>query len=234
MPKSTSSGKCRLCGELFAKAQMTRHLKSCLSRTEAEGKSGKAGAPCFHLLVEATYIPIMWLHLEVPGSTLFGQLDRVLRDIWLECCGHMSAFRFPEKAASSQRLMMDVEKQMREERKLMSVEVGKRLEPKMKLSYEYDFGSTTDLTIRVVEERPNTLDSPARIRLLARNEPPDLLCVDCGKPAKLICVECAWESDGTYCTRCGKKHECGEDMLVPVVNSPRMGVCGYTGPSVEP
>lgn len=26
-----------------------------------------------------------------------------------------------------------------------------------------------------------------------------------------------------------KTHECGEDMLLPVVNSPRVGMCDYTG-----
>ena len=28
-----------------------------------------------------------------------------------------------------------------------------------------------------------------------------------------------------------EKHDCGEEALLPVVNSPRMGMCGYTGPS---
>jgi hypothetical protein len=26
-----------------------------------------------------------------------------------------------------------------------------------------------------------------------------------------------------------EEHECGEEALLPVVNSPRMGMCGYTG-----
>jgi hypothetical protein len=28
---------------------------------------------------------------------------------------------------------------------------------------------------------------------------------------------------------CVKDHECGEEMLLPMANSPRAGVCGYTG-----
>ena len=26
-----------------------------------------------------------------------------------------------------------------------------------------------------------------------------------------------------------RNHDCGEEAILPVVNSPRMGVCGYTG-----
>lgn len=34
-----------------------------------------------------------------------------------------------------------------------------------------------------------------------------------------------------FCETHAKRHECYNlDMLLPVVNSPRMGVCGYTGP----
>jgi hypothetical protein len=31
------------------------------------------------------------------------------------------------------------------------------------------------------------------------------------------------------CQACAEDHECGEDMQLPVVNSPRVGVCGYAG-----
>ncbi len=34
---------------------------------------------------------------------------------------------------------------------------------------------------------------------------------------------------GWLCDSCAEDHKCGEDMLLPVVNSPRTGVCGYTG-----
>ncbi len=45
--------------------------------------------------------------------------------------------------------------------------------------------------------------------------------------ASNICVEC--DEGGFCCVRHAKDHDCGEEMLLPVVNSPRMGVCGYTG-----
>jgi hypothetical protein len=32
-----------------------------------------------------------------------------------------------------------------------------------------------------------------------------------------------------YHGTCAGGHECGEEMLLPVVNSPRVAMCGYTG-----
>lgn len=38
-----------------------------------------------------------------------------------------------------------------------------------------------------------------------------------------------WDGEGWLCESCAKNHECDEDMFLPVLNSPRTGVCGYTG-----
>ena len=42
-------------------------------------------------------------------------------------------------------------------------------------------------------------------------------------------TQCIYEDKGCLCDACAKSHECGEEMLLPLVNSPRAGVCGYTG-----
>lgn len=41
---------------------------------------------------------------------------------------------------------------------------------------------------------------------------------------------CLYEENGLLCERCAEKHHCGDEMWLPVVNSPRTGMCGYTGP----
>jgi hypothetical protein len=209
---------------------MTTHLKTCLKREIAASKSAGAPVSCFRLVIAAPYDPAYWLHLEARGDATFGKLDRVLRDIWLECCGHMSAFRFPRKAARIP-VWEDFDAGMASEKRMMKEPLGKHLRAGVTLDYEYDFGSTTCLSLRVVDEyaRPS-MDSD--FRLLARNEPPDYACAVCGKSATQVCNACG---EGIpLCGRCGKKHECGEDMLLPMVNSPRVGVCGYCGPSIEP
>ena len=54
-------------------------------------------------------------------------------------------------------------------------------------------------------------------------------CAVCGKDAAYICSECMWESDNPFfCEACAEDHEHAE-MLLPVTNSPRMGVCVYDG-----
>jgi len=70
-----------------------------------------------------------------------------------------------------------------------------------------------------------------KVKILARNEPPEMIC-GCGEEAKWVCPICVLENTGEdcyFCDECTKGHECGEEMLLPVVNSPRCGVCGYEG-----
>jgi hypothetical protein len=61
-----------------------------------------------------------------------------------------------------------------------------------------------------------------------------MLCSACTKAATQICLQCAEVGAGEFCDACAGQHDCGEEMLLPLVNSPRTGVCGYCGPSVEP
>jgi hypothetical protein len=142
----------------------------------------------------------------------------------------MSAFRFPRKAA---RLPFghDFEAEMEAEERMMGEPLRKHLHRGVKLNYEYDFGSTTHLTLRVVGEHSRSAKGSG-FRLLARNEPPDYRCAKCGKPATQVCAVC----DGglPLCNRCGKEHECEYEAILPLLNSPRFGVCAYCGPSVEP
>jgi ribosomal protein L37AE/L43A len=110
----------------------------------------------------------------------------------------------------------------------MKTQIGKVLEKGTKFLYEYDFGSTTHITLRVIDVREGKA-AKQRVALLARNEPPAILCDACKKePAVAVCTSC---SEGWLCKKCAKKHECGAEGLLPVVNSPRVGVCGYTGTS---
>jgi hypothetical protein len=71
----------------------------------------------------------------------------------------------------------------------------------------------------------------------ARNEMPQLPCMKCGEPAAYFCSECLIERDetGMLCARHVKGHPCdnyGEP--IPLINSPRLGMCGYTGPANPP
>lgn len=64
------------------------------------------------------------------------------------------------------------------------------------------------------------------VLLLARNIAPPRECEKCGAPAVWLGVD----EEGEFrelCAECGGEE--AEEWLLPVVNSPRAGVCGYTG-----
>ena len=99
----------------------------------------------------------------------------------------------------------------------------------MKANYEYDFGTTTYLSVSVIAERNGPAKKGNSVTVLARNDQPGVLCGACGKDlATGVCTMC-WGDEGWVCDECAPDHECGEEMLLPVVNSPRVGQCGYTG-----
>jgi hypothetical protein len=223
MTRQVSNGQCNLCGGTFSKRAMTRHLESCKQKqgtTEKPPKGAKT-AKSFHLVVEGQYAPGYWMHLEVPADARLEVLDGFLRQIWLECCGHMSAFEI-EGARYSVAPMGEFDEAG------MNVRLNKLLQPGMKFYHEYDFGSTTHLALKVVAEGERAPKDKS-IKILARNDPPQISCVSCDKIATKICTECAWSGKGWLCDKCAAEHECDECMLLPVVNSPRVGVCGYTG-----
>jgi hypothetical protein len=114
----------------------------------------------------------------------------------------------------------------------MEDKVGDIFRPGLKLSYDYDFGSTTHLTVRVVGEREGWVVKPNDLHVLARNDPPHIPCGQCHqRAATLIDREYAYDESGWLCDRCAEENDLSPDeMTLPVVNSPRTGVCGYTGP----
>ena len=215
-----SIGMCHLCNHDFAKSGMTRHLESCRARKPGNEKR-------FHLIVEGAYLPMYWMHLEAKPSAKLLTLDDFLRERWLECCGHLSSFRIGDTDYESQK---DPDPCGWSEAKTMNHALGKLLTPGLLFHYVYDFGTSTQLKLKVAALRdvPPSRDS---IRLVAQNHLPDILCDRCGTTATAVVSEGFGGDDGWLCEKCSQDHPCGEEMLLPIVNSPRVGVCGYTGAS---
>jgi hypothetical protein len=351
--KVISKGICNFCKSEFDKAKMSQHLKYCKQRASVIAAEGAKAAKSknalqtklLHIVVEGRYNPQYWMHLEMPAIDTFEDLDQFLRDIWLECCGHLSEFRVGNKSYSSQpeELMWDIPgedegeeddeeeddedlydleldeeledmspseaagklvevlaqefhvnpldlpaeefdaklkellvKRMQQETGAplsseqqaqidsivpvirsglqltrnplfasmlegmeqesdMDVQLGKGLKVGQKFTYEYDFGSTTDLALRVVSERDGFIEDEDNdnIEILARNNEPEMPCVVCGKPAKRVAPGYYFGiEEHAYCSaKCAKKNneEFSFSEMLPVVNSPRVGVCAYTG-----
>jgi len=219
---------------MYTRHGMTRHLRSCPERQASLAKVEKGRGPLqpiYHLLMQDAWSGDFWLHLELPGRTKLEELDHYLRAIWLECCGHLSAFEIGSVYYTQ---IFDDGLSWREERD-MSVPVAKVFHPGLEFNYEYDFGTTTHLKGKVVRKREGKWRGKP-IALMARNAPQSFDCVLCGKAAEWICSECLWEDQAgcTYCEDCLVNHECGDEMGMPIVNSPRMGMCGYVGPAEPP
>jgi hypothetical protein len=164
------------------------------------------------LAIEAEDDPRYWIQVEARATAKLRNLDRFLRELWLECCGHMSAFYVG-------RAEID-----------MRTTLGKAIGAKGKrFIHEYDFGTTTILRGRVQGERLGSLGG-AQVRVLARNDPPTWECARCDEPATVVCPYCSVDDLVVYCpAHASKDRHAKERVYLPVVNSPRMGVCGYVG-----
>lgn len=223
--RNPRNGVCSFCDGIFGKTGMARHIASCGKRKKNLAGSGDSKgsrkAAIMHLSVAGEECPDYWMHVEIPAAGKLHDLDQFLRHTWLECCGHLSAFTI-----EGQRYSCSPMKEYDE--KSMNAPLYSVLVPGKTFDHEYDFGSTTTLTLKLLDQRKGDIGRP-RISILARNLPPVIACTECENEATQVCVECIYSGKGWHCDCCAEEHECGEDMFLPVVNSPRVGVCGYTG-----
>ncbi len=216
-------GACAYCGREMTRGGLSRHLAGCKERgaaiAAADAGKGESG-PQVHLQVQDAWGGDYWLHLEMQGSAPLGELDHYLRAIWLECCGHMS--RFSVGGWGGEEFDMD--------EKAADV-----LQPGVELTHIYDFGTDSQTLIRVVAVRQGKPLTRHPITLMARNAPPAVACQDCGEPATRLCLECPYdEQPGTLCAAHARKHRHRELGKLPLLNSPRSGMCGYDGPAKPP
>ena len=201
-------GSCALCGRQAAKAKMAAHLAACLA---AHGGAERIQALVLYRF-EAAYDSRYWLYAEARANASLRHLDAFLRKIWLECCGHLSAFY-----ADHQQLGMGA---------VANLVFGAR---GAKIRYEYDFGSTTTLTGQAVSVHHGAKGREV-VRLLARNAPLEEPCTQCAEPATVVCPYCLEGGAALLCaTHAGTHEHADEGVYLPVINSPRMGVCGYIG-----
>jgi hypothetical protein len=220
-----SRGRCTYCQGEYSKGGMIRHLAACAARQAAiaDAPPERAVESLYHLRVDSANDSNYWLDLEVRGTGKLQHLDSYLRAIWLECCGHLSEFSvepWTDRPIGKQRRIQDV------------------FQPGVELTHIYDYGTTSQTQVRCVAAREGKpLDTKHCIVLMARNLPPPYACIDCGAPAKWLCMECLIEDNtwGALCDQHAESHPHeGYGEPIAIVNSPRLGLCGYTGPAEPP
>lgn len=225
-------GTCRYCGKAYTRTPMAKHVLTCKERgLAAAGAINENLAGHFVLLINDKYDKQYWLIVEMKETTSLKDLDQFLRDIWLECCGHLSNFyiegvQYESDPHFSDGWGMPV--------KGMNIKLMNLLEPGMVIDYTYDYGSSTELSVSVLAQRMGPAKRE-KVAILSRNQPVTFVCQKCEKKiASKICRECIYEGEGLLCEDCLKDHPCDEEMLTNILNSPRAGVCGYEGSDKYP
>lgn len=211
MSQESYEGICCYCNEVVTKRTIRKHLEKCKDKILFDSQFNKENNfKFFRLIVEGTYAPSHWILVEVSSVLTLKKVDQFLRDVWLECCGHLSAFSIKRTEIAMNKKLYDV------------------FQKGLSLDYEYDFGSTTNLKIKVLSQIDSSDEKP--IRILAMNKKLEILCSACGEKLSIYdCIICGEE----VCESCAKTHKCfideGEEYIAERVNSPRSGVCGYEG-----
>jgi len=219
--KKISIGKCAVCGKKLDNSEIKKHLSNECFFAKNQSAKGKL----YYLEVKDAYAPAYWLLFAVSENATLEDINGFLRDIWLECCGHLSSFNIDGETYDS---CPDPDFDM--DGKSMKCKIKGIFAKGMEFDYTYDFGSSTELVFKVIDIKPGKLDKKVKVQLLAANLFPENQCDSCKKTAMYACPCCGEK----VCEACADEHECGgpDDILLPLTNSPRCGVCAYTGGSV--
>ncbi|MDM8529331.1 hypothetical protein QUF58_14145 [Anaerolineales bacterium HSG24] len=219
--KNQTRGKCNFCQKEMTREGLVRHLSSCKERQRVIEKATGRSQQIYHLQIQDAIIGDFWLHIEIGAVATLKNLDHYLRWIWLECCGHLSQFSVGGWHGEE----FDMDCPIGE---IFTVGGDK-------LTHIYDFGTESQSIIKAVAIRDGKPLSKNPIFLMARNNIPEVTCMECDKPATWLCTDCMWEAEvtGLLCDTHNETHV-HPDVILPFVNSPRTGLCGYDGPAEPP
>jgi len=217
-----SKGNCYLCKREFAKGSVKSHLLKC-------NNMGVGDTNYFMIKVEDFYNTDYWFYIQARDNASLRDLDNFLRDIWLECCQHLSSFSIKSKTYTS---FIDDQNYMSDDYfdEIENYSLNDVLTKGIVFKHIYDYGSSTHLKLTVVESYSG-ISTLASITLLARNIMEDYKCVKCGETAIYLVVDNDWDKETTLCVKCSEIYadENDESYLCNITNSPRIGVCGYEG-----
>ena len=88
MTLSKNTGTCFLCRQTIAHRASLKHLVACAEKNVTVLPYEKSRV----FLLKIVSGPSFWMYLDINGEMTLADLDNFLRNLWLECCGHMSRF----------------------------------------------------------------------------------------------------------------------------------------------
>ena len=261
-PATLAPGTCHICLGTVRGNRVRDHLARCMEDSHdlrpvpnCVGDSHRTSQRAVHLSVRAPERP-HWIELGVLSGATLHELDRFLRSVWLECCGHLSDFKIDDEVYSiavpmpGEGWQFDPMDEYETRWRHMGITVEDATEPGSRFEHEHDYGSPTELVIERVAVFEGLVQKIShsqpwhggRIVVLGRNHSLRS-CRICDRPAGWRIVQdndgyddeddefFEWdeEPDGDYpeqVTYCG---ECApeDDDLIILPNSPREGVNCY-------
>ena len=159
---------------------IAKHLQTCKKRVDLCEKAEKT-EKYFELLLYGAYNKDYWLIIQIKETATLDDLDRFIRDIWVECCGHLSAF---EIDGVSYEREPDDDFGWGEPAKSTNHTLKQVLTTGMIFNYEYDFGSTTEIMVKVLDHYSAQKQND-KVVILSRNNPPEFACSICGNSRSL-------------------------------------------------
>lgn len=121
-----------------------KHVKKRGEKLAEE--KGKNRCRYFQIVITGKYAKAYWLIVETSENTTLKELDQFIRDIWVECCGHLSAFAINGERYECHSDMSDF---LGMSSRNMNYRLRDVVDVGDSISYEYDFGSTTELTVSI-------------------------------------------------------------------------------------
>lgn len=217
-------GRCYYCNKELTARTIKRHINNCPNIKKIisdEINANKKTRNQFIISMKDKYNKDTYcIYLSIDENLQLQHLDKFIRDVWVECCGHLSSFyingtRYDDNSNNLYQ---------------MNIKLKEILSIGDKFEYQYDFGSTTYIVLEVVD-KIEVSKCHSQIEILARNDETDYPCSKCEEKAQyyhyrtgdFLCKTCADkldEDDFEYET---------EELCEDYFNSPRDGVCGYVG-----
>lgn len=159
---------------------IAKHLQTCKKRVDLYEKAEKT-EKYFELLLYGAYNKDYWLIIQIKENATLDDLDRFIRDIWVECCGHLSVF---EIDGVSYEREPDDDFGWGEPAKSTNHTLKQVLTTGMIFNYEYDFGSTTEIMVKVLDHY-SAQKQNEKVVILSRNNSPEFACSICGNSRSL-------------------------------------------------
>ncbi|MDE4907340.1 DUF6398 domain-containing protein [Methanogenium marinum] len=202
-------GTCLICRAVISKKLGLQHGEKCIQSSGWPIGS----SPSFIIKIEDRHDPTYWLMILAQHDARLNDIDSLIRDVWVECCNHLSAFTIGKET------YMHTDEEM-------NIPLADLIKKGSLFYYEYDFESTTELRLKVVGVTP-VMPPEGRICLTARNNHPSYPCSICGKKADFYVSNSEEEEAGQYCCLDCTLHLDGVYVQL-IENSPRTGICCYS------